>query len=194
MKSCMNAPFIIQHVVSLCYPNPSSLSHAKRCPPIYSTPSPPTTHPHCPSPPSPMPLTHAPHPRPSPIPLTHSPHPFPSPMPLNPCPSPMPLQVSDYMCSSNKQVYALQKIGSTIRTAKLDGRDRSRMDQTLSDLCDDVVSLIDSLIVSPLFSPSPTLSAGPTLSCVSSSPSLLSLASRDGCPSRRAATPSPTTP
>ena len=49
-----------------------------------------------------------------------------------------PDEVAGYMASSNKQCYALQQLGTTIRKANLDGRDRQRMDATLSELCDDV--------------------------------------------------------
>jgi len=49
-----------------------------------------------------------------------------------------PGEVNGYMKAANRQVYALQKIGETMRIYGMDGRDRARMDQTLSDLCDDV--------------------------------------------------------
>jgi len=49
-----------------------------------------------------------------------------------------PSEVAGYMKATNRQVYALQKISETCRIYGMDGRDRSRMDQTLSDLCDDV--------------------------------------------------------
>ena len=47
-------------------------------------------------------------------------------------------EVAGYMKASNKQVYALQKIGETMRHYGMDGRDRAAMDTTLSALCDDV--------------------------------------------------------
>ena len=49
-----------------------------------------------------------------------------------------PGEVDGYMASANRQCYALQQLGTTIGKASLDGRDRSRMDTTLSELCDDV--------------------------------------------------------
>jgi len=49
-----------------------------------------------------------------------------------------PEEVNGYMGRANRQVYALQKLAETIRSYEMDGRDRSRMDQTLSDLCEDV--------------------------------------------------------
>jgi len=49
-----------------------------------------------------------------------------------------PEEVNGYMSRANRQVYALQKLGETIRSYGMDGRDRARMDQTLSDLCEDV--------------------------------------------------------
>jgi len=49
-----------------------------------------------------------------------------------------PGEVNGYMKSGNRQVYALQKLAETIRLYGMDGRDRSRMDQTLSVLCDNV--------------------------------------------------------
>ena len=47
-------------------------------------------------------------------------------------------KVADYMIAANKQVFALQKLAETIRTYGMDGRDRQRMDQTLSVLMDNV--------------------------------------------------------
>ena len=49
-----------------------------------------------------------------------------------------PKEINGYMKSGNRQVYALQKLAETIRLYGMDGRDRSRMDQTLSVLCDNV--------------------------------------------------------
>jgi len=49
-----------------------------------------------------------------------------------------PDEVKSYMGAGNRQVFALQKIAETMRLYGMDGRDRARMDQTLSDLCDDV--------------------------------------------------------
>jgi len=49
-----------------------------------------------------------------------------------------PAEVDGYMKATNRQVYALQKIGETMRIYGMSGRDRARMDTTLSDLCDDV--------------------------------------------------------
>ena len=42
------------------------------------------------------------------------------------------------MTASRAQVYALNKIGATMRVYGMDSRDRSQMDKTLSALCDDV--------------------------------------------------------
>jgi len=42
------------------------------------------------------------------------------------------------MGATNQQAYALAKLGQTIRSAQLDGRDRAQMDETLSKLTDDI--------------------------------------------------------
>ena len=47
-------------------------------------------------------------------------------------------EVAGYMGATNRQVYALQKIAETVRIYGMDGRDRERMDQTLSVLMDNV--------------------------------------------------------
>ena len=47
-------------------------------------------------------------------------------------------EINGYMGATNRQVYALQKIAETIRIYGMDGRDRERMDQTLSVLMDNV--------------------------------------------------------
>ena len=47
-------------------------------------------------------------------------------------------EVAGYMSAANRQVYALQKIAETMRDYGMDGRDRARMDDSLSQLCDDV--------------------------------------------------------
>jgi len=49
-----------------------------------------------------------------------------------------PEEVAGYMGAANKQVYALQMMAQTMRMYGMDGRDRVRMDDTLSALCDDV--------------------------------------------------------
>jgi predicted membrane chloride channel (bestrophin family) len=49
-----------------------------------------------------------------------------------------PEEVDGYMGSANKQCYALQQLAQTVRKSNLDGRDRARLDSTLSALCDDV--------------------------------------------------------
>ena len=49
-----------------------------------------------------------------------------------------PEEVNGYMGAANRQCYALQQLAQTLRKAKLDGRDRERMDTTLAQLCDDV--------------------------------------------------------
>ena len=47
-------------------------------------------------------------------------------------------EIAGYMGATNRQVYALQKIAETVRYYGMDGRDRERMDQTLSVLMDNV--------------------------------------------------------
>ena len=47
-------------------------------------------------------------------------------------------EINGYMGATNRQVYALQKIAETCRYYGMDGRDRERMDQTLSVLMDNV--------------------------------------------------------
>ena len=47
-------------------------------------------------------------------------------------------EVDGYMNSANRQAYALQMLGISIRKADLDPRDRANMDEMLSKLCDDV--------------------------------------------------------
>jgi predicted membrane chloride channel (bestrophin family) len=49
-----------------------------------------------------------------------------------------PDEIDGYMSAANKQCYALQQLGQTVRKSNLDGRDRGRMDETISALCDDV--------------------------------------------------------
>jgi len=53
-----------------------------------------------------------------------------------------PPEVAGYMASNNRQCYALQKLGETVRSYSSDvgmeGSDRMRMDQTLSVLMDNV--------------------------------------------------------
>jgi predicted membrane chloride channel (bestrophin family) len=49
-----------------------------------------------------------------------------------------PKEVAGYMKAANKQVYALQKIGETMRQYGLTPMDRANMDQVLTGLCDDV--------------------------------------------------------
>ena len=47
-------------------------------------------------------------------------------------------EVDGYMSAGNRQAYALQMLGISIRKADLDPRDRANMDELLSKLCDDV--------------------------------------------------------
>jgi len=47
-------------------------------------------------------------------------------------------EVAGYMKAANKQVYALQKIGETIRQYDMSPMDRANMDKVLTELCDDV--------------------------------------------------------
>jgi len=47
-------------------------------------------------------------------------------------------EVAGYMKAANKQVYALQKIGETIRRYDMSPMDRANMDKVLTELCDDV--------------------------------------------------------
>jgi Ca2+-binding EF-hand superfamily protein len=49
-----------------------------------------------------------------------------------------PSEVNGYMSAGNRQAYALQMLGSSVRKAKLDPLAAGRMDDTLSALCDDV--------------------------------------------------------
>ena len=49
-----------------------------------------------------------------------------------------PAEVAGYMAAANRQAYALQMLGSSLRKANLDPLALSRMDDTLSALCDDV--------------------------------------------------------
>lgn len=49
-----------------------------------------------------------------------------------------PGEVEGYMGAGNRQCYALQQLGHSIRKSGLDSMDRARMDSTLSSLCDDV--------------------------------------------------------
>ena len=49
-----------------------------------------------------------------------------------------PDEVNGYMSSANRQCYALQKLGETARLYGMVDQDRSRFDQTLSVLCDNV--------------------------------------------------------
>merc|ERR1711879_646601 len=49
-----------------------------------------------------------------------------------------PKEVAGYMSAKNRQVYAIAKIGATVRNAGLPPIDRSRMDETLSQLTDDI--------------------------------------------------------
>lgn len=49
-----------------------------------------------------------------------------------------PDEIAGYMGATNRQVYALAQIGSTIRNANIDSLERSRMDTTLSALTDDI--------------------------------------------------------
>ena len=47
-------------------------------------------------------------------------------------------EVDGYMSAANKQCYALQCLGNSLRKANMDMRARTIMDETLSKLCDDV--------------------------------------------------------
>ena len=49
-----------------------------------------------------------------------------------------PAEVKGYMAASNKQIYALEKLGETARCYGMKEQDRARFDQTLSVLCDNV--------------------------------------------------------
>jgi len=49
-----------------------------------------------------------------------------------------PTEIKGYMGAANKQVYALQKLGETIRHYGMAPMDRANMDRILTELCDDV--------------------------------------------------------
>ena len=49
-----------------------------------------------------------------------------------------PDEVQSYMAASNRQIYALEKLGETARSYGMSDQDRARFDTTLSVLCDNV--------------------------------------------------------